>query len=126
MSLNYEPASEPLHIYVKQLFSPAICATLAASPSVFLNGTDASSRPGPVDPSFRAFSGRLKFTVRRHKFNKDSLSPRPEEEREGGRLASGFSTVLSLDDMVDAGVLLSVGEGTLPPTLPECRTFAAY
>ena len=25
-------------------------------------------------PSFRALSGRLKFTVRRHKFNKDSLS----------------------------------------------------
>ena len=28
---------------------------------------------GPVDPSFRALSGRLKLTVRRHKFNKDSL-----------------------------------------------------
>ena len=28
---------------------------------------------GPVDPSFRALSGRLKFTVRRHKFNTDSL-----------------------------------------------------
>ena len=30
---------------------------------------------GSVDPSFRALSGRLKCTVRRHKFNKDSLSP---------------------------------------------------
>ena len=30
---------------------------------------------GPVDPSFRALYGRLKFTVRRHKFNKDSLIP---------------------------------------------------
>ena len=29
-----------------------------------------SSLLGPVDPSFRALSGRLKFTVRRHKFNK--------------------------------------------------------
>ena len=29
---------------------------------------------GPVDPSFQALSGRLKFTARRHKFNKDSLS----------------------------------------------------
>ena len=29
---------------------------------------------GPVDPSFRALSGRLNFTVRQHKFNKDSLS----------------------------------------------------
>jgi len=28
---------------------------------------------GPVDPSFRALSGRLEFAVRRHKFNKDSL-----------------------------------------------------
>ena len=26
---------------------------------------------GPADPSFRALFGRLKFTVRRHKFNKD-------------------------------------------------------
>ena len=29
---------------------------------------------GPVDLSFRALSGRLKFTVRRHTFNKDHLS----------------------------------------------------
>jgi len=29
---------------------------------------------GPVDPSVGALSGRLKFTVRRDKFNKDSLS----------------------------------------------------
>ena len=29
---------------------------------------------GPVDPSFRALSGRLKFTARRHKFNKDPFS----------------------------------------------------
>ena len=28
---------------------------------------------GPIDPSFRALAGRLNFTVRRHKFNKDSL-----------------------------------------------------
>jgi len=33
-----------------------------------------SSLSETVDPSFRALSGRLKFTVRRHKFNKDSLS----------------------------------------------------
>ena len=32
-----------------------------------------SSLLGPVVPSFRALHGRLKFTVRRHKFNKDSL-----------------------------------------------------
>ena len=33
-----------------------------------------SSRSGPVDPSFRALFERLKFTVRRHTCNKDSLS----------------------------------------------------
>jgi len=32
-----------------------------------------SSLLGPVDPSFRALSGRLTFTVRRDKFHKDSL-----------------------------------------------------
>ena len=32
-----------------------------------------SSLLGHVDPSFRALSGRLKFTARRHKFNKDSI-----------------------------------------------------
>jgi hypothetical protein len=32
------------------------------------------------DPPFRALSGRLKFTVRRHKFNKDSLSSRTISE----------------------------------------------
>ena len=32
-----------------------------------------SSPLDPVVPSFRALSGRLKFTVRRHQFNKDSL-----------------------------------------------------
>ena len=36
-------------------------------------GAVSSSLLGPVDPSFRAPSGRLKFTVRRHKFNQDSL-----------------------------------------------------
>ena len=43
--------------------------------------------------SFRALSGRLKFTVRRHKFNKDSLlfqgaqtetSPAPHAQNGGG------------------------------------------
>ena len=45
-----------------------------------------SSLPGPVVPSFRALSGRLKFTARRHKFNQDSLSPL----RAGGTLSSQF------------------------------------
>ena len=32
----------------------------------------------PADPSFRALSGRVKFMVRRHKFNKDSSLVRIE------------------------------------------------
>ena len=32
-----------------------------------------SSLLSPVDPSFRALSGRLKFAVRRHKFHEESL-----------------------------------------------------
>ena len=46
-----------------------------------------SSLLGPVVPSFRALSGRLNFTVRRHKFNKDSLpfgrGPQPAVHRPG-------------------------------------------
>ena len=41
---------------------------------------------GPVDPSFRALSGRLKFTVRRHKFNKDSLSLGWVTDRRGSKI----------------------------------------
>ena len=38
-------------------------------------------RLSPVDPSFRALYGRLKFTIRGHKFNKDSLSHAPSPEQ---------------------------------------------
>ena len=44
---------------------------------------------GPVVPSFRALSGRLKFTVRRHKFNKDSLSGAGQREAPG-RISQTF------------------------------------
>ena len=37
---------------------------------------DRHSPSVPADPSFRALAWRLKFTVRRHKFNKYSLSAR--------------------------------------------------
>ena len=40
-----------------------------------------SSLLGPVDPSFRALSGRIKLTVRRHEFDKESP---PWEFRVGG------------------------------------------
>ena len=38
-----------------------------------------SSLSGPVVPSLRALSGRLNFTVRRHKFNTDSLLGRADQ-----------------------------------------------
>ena len=41
--------------------------------SGFVSRVDWSSLLGPVDPSSRALAGRLKLTVRRHKFNKESL-----------------------------------------------------
>jgi len=56
------------HIGVSPLFSRLVamfCSTLVFRYSFILS---------PVVPSFRALSGRLKLTVRRHKFNKDSLS----------------------------------------------------
>ena len=41
-----------------------------------------SSLLGPVDPSFRALAGRLKFTVRRHKFKIFSPSSLPPPKAE--------------------------------------------
>ena len=46
-----------------------------------------------AEPSFRALSGRLRFTVRRHKFNKDSLSyasDRSEKHASSGGSYSGY------------------------------------
>ena len=53
----------------------------------FINPTEvvhgvSSSRVGPVDPSFRALSGRLNFTVQHHKLNKDSLLYRPHKKND--------------------------------------------
>ena len=49
---------------------------------------------GPVDSSFRALSGRLNFTVRRHMSNKDSLSlQRTNEKEPGGPFLRGRRTV---------------------------------
>jgi len=50
--------------------------TMRAPPErEWLVGASMTTSPlGPVDPSFRALSGRLRFTARRHKFNNDSLT----------------------------------------------------
>jgi hypothetical protein len=44
---------------------------------------------GPVLPSFRALSGRHKFTVRRHKFDQDSLPCRCPTRATSTRSSSG-------------------------------------
>ena len=62
---------------------------------------------GPVDPSFRALSGRLKFTVRRHKFNKDSLSMgrlANDGERQGKRLTKMVEAAQAKADQVRTSV----------------------
>ena len=48
-------------------------STLTRFPTCSSGGVALSRFLGPVVPSFRALSGRLKFTVRRHAFNKASL-----------------------------------------------------
>ena len=53
------------------------------------HSTPLDSLLGPVDPSFRALSGCLKFTVRRHKFNKDSLSVGLDGSASGGKGSKG-------------------------------------
>ena len=54
--------------------SPEISSVPTWEQILFFKLLDSSSLLGPVDSSFRALSGRLKFTVRRHKFNQDSFS----------------------------------------------------
>ena len=51
-----------------------------------------SSLSGPVEPSFRALSGRPKLTVRRHKLNKDSFS----RQQCGGRGGLGYDAGLDV------------------------------
>ena len=67
-----------------------------------------SSLLGPVDSSFRAFSGRLKFTVRRHKFNKDSLSSQGKTDLEETDIENqGLRKLLKLKERVSPLLLYS-------------------
>ena len=56
MSLRYEPSSAGLWLTERRKRDVGLASLL-----------------GPVDPSFRALAGRLKYTVRRHMFQKDYL-----------------------------------------------------
>jgi len=55
-----------------------------------------SSLLGPVAPSFRALSGRLKFTVRRHKFNTDLIAGSIHDEYDFGVSKDGYKTIVYL------------------------------
>ena len=55
---------------------------------------------GPADPSFRALSGRLESTFRRHKFNKDHLSGQ-------GALARARLVAEEQDSEGEKGAMLS-------------------
>jgi len=72
-----------------------------------------SSLLGPVDPSFRALSGRLKFTVRRHKFNKDSFSWQVGTDEEGAPLVAP-KEVLKPEGMWQPGVALGAPAADVP------------
>ena len=63
-----------LYTYACTLRLSAWARSLSPLTRLFSDPCLESSLLGPVDPSFRALSGRLKFTVRRHKFDKHSLS----------------------------------------------------
>jgi len=75
MSLKHEPSSEPLRISVKQSVKEEATTQSRRTRSV------RSSRSF-ISRSFRALSGRLKFTVRRHKLMGDS----DEEDQDSSHL----------------------------------------
>ena len=81
-----------------------------------------SSLAGPVDPSFRALFERLKFTVRRNKFNEDSLSVkscshRPHPDRadlhapraEGAKGGGDRQALVKEGDVLDLRVMETLG-----------------
>jgi len=62
-----------LRVFLQLLIDAALVVEVS-SPRIKVAHRVSSSLLGPVVPSLRALSGRFDFTVRRHKFNKDSLS----------------------------------------------------
>ena len=65
---------------------------------------------GPADPSFRALSGRLKCTVRRHEFNQDSLYRKPDAKA----VAEQHKEVV-----VDVAVVVAVVVVVVQPCSPQ-------
>ena len=65
-----QSTSGPNVVQIWSRYVPNVGPTKPAQSAVWMYR---QSPLGPVDPSFRALSGRLKFTVRRQKFNKDAL-----------------------------------------------------
>ena len=67
------PLHSPMYLLDKSGVVAHIMLTFYSRGSHLEGMSDAIPCTGSVVPSFRALSGRLKFTFRRHKFNKDSL-----------------------------------------------------
>ena len=82
MSLWYTEAhnpprrkKNPVHIIYIFMVNSSLCKT--SLPRLLFLHRVSSRLLGPVDPSFRALSGRRELMVQRHKFNEDCLSPSP-------------------------------------------------
>jgi len=79
-NLNPQPSTRCMLQMYTLSNSRASLALVVLNPAPAFEGTrNTSNLLGPADFSFRALSGHLKFTDRRHKFNKDSpiQEPRP-------------------------------------------------
>ena len=71
------PATSRLFLFLSHenpCWFGGLCTARQAAPGK--RALVSSSLSCPIDPEFRALSGRLKFTVRRHRFNEDSFSVR--------------------------------------------------
>ena len=77
-----------------------------------------SSLLGPVDPSFGALSGRLKFTVRRHECNKDSFLTGESADAKYAKLAESKNNFIFLD--------LEMTHGFYDPLSASSRILEVY
>ena len=75
---------------------------------------------GPVDPSFRALSGRLKRTIRRHKFPTKILTSRDTTVDTNNPHGKTKSTNFRLEVYLDDGSNPTLFEGNLECKIGRC------
>ena len=79
-TVDYDPVIKSELASMQWTFGPDVVQIwsrdpqILRQPSMRRRNSPHAREHGPVDLSFRALSGRLKFTVRRHNLNNDSLS----------------------------------------------------